>query len=258
MRKTFKFILFYFVMLATVISAVAQDAIPNEIPDTVCVEDFVSNIENKSADTAAKEAGEARITSISAAFLRLPVNYLDILPVSSRLDLLDYATADSIGSVRNALEGKSTLLLLNDDYIKVQLTPVSTLQLRRLPDKKNGYIFVSIYSVGGDGQAFDSDVSFFDETLSPLDAGKIISLPSLLDFFPSLKKNKAGQKRLEQIIPFPTIEFSASKYATTYTLKAYLTIDNFINQDELPFIREHLRSPVTYLWDGVRFKLKKE
>lgn len=218
-----------------------------------------SEISGKTDDNSAAAALNSingKASTISAAFIRLPADCLDILPVSSRLDLLDYASADSTGSVRNALEGKSTLLALNDDFLEVQLTPASSLQIRRLPTKNNGFVFMTIYTVGGNGHAMDSDVRFFNEMLSPLDAGKIFQLPRLTDFFPTLRKDKNAKKTLEQIIPFPTFCITASECQTDNTISVALTVRDFINMDDREFIDSHIVPALTYIWDGSKYRLE--
>ena len=85
-------------------------------------------------------AGEtADSLTASDAFVRMPAQTLDILTTSMRLDLLDYYRADSIYRVPNVMEGLSYLHRpLTRDYVKVQITPVTTLTLRMMPWKRRG------------------------------------------------------------------------------------------------------------------------
>lgn len=206
------------------------------------------------ADTALASTGD-NVPVASDIFLRLPVNVLDILPRSTRFDMLEYFKVDSIYKASNAMEGLSWLRTVTPDFLEVQITDVSTLQIKVLPAAKGKYLIMTLYTVGGDSQAPDTDIRFFDTELNELPRDKYFKLPQLKDFF-DLKGALTSMKEIERMIPFPTVEYTAS--ADSDRLNAKLTVGEFMNQDDYRIIRVLLRPDgLTYLWDGKKYKLSK-
>ena len=114
---------------------------------------------------------------------------------------------------------------------------------------------MTLYTVGGDSQAPDTDIRFFDTELNELPRDKYFKLPQLKDFF-DLKGALTSMKEIERMIPFPTVEYTAS--ADSDRLNAKLTVGEFMNQDDYRIIRVLLRPDgLTYLWDGKKYKLSK-
>lgn len=194
--------------------------------------------------------------SARRAFEQFPLDNLDLLQRSTRLDMLAYYDADSIYRATNAMQGISWLDTVTPDYIKVVITPVSTLQLKVLPDRKGGNIVMSVYTVGDSAAAPDSDVRFWSAQLQELDRSKLLPEPRLKDFFDIPKGCETSQKEIDAMIPFPTVEFLPSPDSDA--LRARLTIDRFINQDDYNIIRLFLKPEIEYEWKAPGYKLIKK
>lgn len=207
------------------------------------------------AAVAASAAEKPDTISMRRAFVDFPAPALDLLTKSMRLDMLDYYEADSIYSVANAMEGLSRLDTVTADYLKVEITPVTSLQLKLLKDRKGADLLMAVYTAGGDGQAPDSDVRFYDANLTELPAEKFLKYPRLKDFFSIPKGSLTSQKEIDSMIPFPTVEFEA--YPGSGSLQARLTVENYINIDDFNIIKLFLKPQVTYTWDGKAFKQEK-
>ena len=108
--------------------------------------------------SAAEAPADTAALTASKCFLEMPVDVLDILPRSARFDMLAYFEADSVYRARNAMEGESYLRQVAPEFLEVQVTDVSTLQIRVLPAKKDDASVMTVYTVGGSGQAKDSNV----------------------------------------------------------------------------------------------------
>lgn len=186
------------------------------------------------------------------AFYKVPLDVLDLLSNSSRLRMVEYKIArDSIINVTNNLEGLSHLNYMSETYMDVQLTPSSTLQIKVFKDKKDQPVIMTIYTVGNDETAMDSDVRFFDGDFQPLETRKLLNRPALKDFFEIPKGALTTYKEIEQMIPFPTYQFTAGEGDE---VTAKLTIGQAVSQDDLKILELFLRPGVTYRWDGKRLK----
>lgn len=209
---------------------------------------FFSTFALASEKDEAKEKVEAR-----EVFSKLQTQALDILPVSTRLDMLDYWDADSTYKASNVMEGLSWIENLNPGYMKIRLTGVSTLEIKVLPAKK-GELIMTVYSVGASPQATDSQVDFYDASLNKLETGKYLEIPSLDDFFEIPKGSLTKMKEIKELIPFPTVAYSVA--ADADVLYATLTVEDYLSQDDLNVIKLFLKRQITSEWKKEKFKFK--
>ena len=205
--------------------------------------------------SAAEAPADTAALTASKCFLEMPVDVLDILPRSARFDMLAYFEADSVYRARNAMEGESYLRQVAPEFLEVQVTDVSTLQIRVLPAKKGGASVMTVYTVGGSGQAKDSDVRFFSSALKELPRERFLKRPELKWFFSLPKGSVTTMKEIEQTVPFPTVEYSAS--ASTTDLTAKLTVGEFMNQDDYNVIKLFEKPGISFVWDGSKYRLRK-
>lgn len=195
-----------------------------------------------------------RVENAREAFLSMPAKVLDILKRDSRMDMLSYLDADTIRPVPNGLGGTSVLIPpVTQDYIAVQVSQVSTIQIKLLPAHKGKIIAVS-YTLGGDGTAADSDLSFYDDEWKLLKTSKFISLAETEDFLDLPKHSEELKKELLLLVPFPTIEYQFSPDGDTVT--AHLTIGDNLGAEDMLILQQYLRPEIVYTWNGHQFKRK--
>lgn len=199
----------------------------------------------KAADTTVADGLTA-----SKAFVEIPVKTLDLLSKSVRMDMLDYYEADSLYWAPNAMEGLSRLDTVTPRYLKVTLTPVSTLALQVLGGGKNELI-VSVYTVGDTVQAKDSDIRFYNASMQELPRNKFFSLPKVSDFFNC--KDRKQMEEIEALVPFPTIEYTLRPDGNT--MEARLTVGEFMSREDYDKVKSCLKTHITYVWTGKKYKL---
>lgn len=207
------------------------------------------------SSAAEKRSAASDTISVKRAFVEMPVNTLDLLNRSTRLDMLDYFAVDSVYKAQNALEGESFLKDVTPDFLSLQLTPVSTLDLKVVKTKKGADLVVSVYTISGDNQASDSDLKFFDSSMNELPRDKYLKLPDLSYFFDIPKGSLTTMKEIKEMVPFPTIEYFLSPGSTD--IKAKLTVGAFMDQDDYNIMKLFLKPEITYRWDGKSYKLVK-
>lgn len=189
----------------------------------------------------------------SEAFASLPLSVMDMIDKSRRLDMLDYYAADSIAKVPNTMEGLSYLEKVTPDYLRVCLTPVSSMTIKILPSKHDGIIMIA-YTVGGKDQAYDTDLRFFDMSFNELKRDKLIKQPSLDQFFAFL--NKDIREEVSGVIPFPTIRYIPD--ITGNGMTAELTVGHFLSREDRNLVSKYAKpSGLRYAWNGSKFNLEK-
>lgn len=203
------------------------------------------------------EIAEARQPNANAlsAFVNMPDVALELLPNDTRRDMASYIEADSVWQAPNVMGGVSSITEASDDFVEVKVSPVSTLQIRKLPFK-GGHIFMTVYTVGADRQAPDSQVSFYTSAMESLPTDKFFKLPDLAEFLVIPKGSKENFKSLSQLVAFPTYDFSASPEDTA--LKGKLSVGAFMTDEDFAELKPYIREQgVTYVWTGKEYKILK-
>ncbi len=179
----------------------------------------------------------------SKVFADIPLEALDLIRPSARLDMIDYyEQADSLLTVQNALGGESRLEQVAPDYLKVSVTPISTLEIKLLQSGKNKVI-MTLYTVWNSGfPAGDTEVRFFDSNLNPLPTEKFLKAPTLKDFF-NLKGSSVTEKELQEKLPFTTILYSTGTGDTALT--ATFTTLEALSQEDRDLLTPLLKGPLT-------------
>lgn len=220
------------------------------------------------AEAGAKEKASEKPSALTAAqvFADIPVSVLDLLDRSTRLDMLDYAAVDSVYEATNLLEGTSRLLTLTDTYALIEITDVSSLQIKLLPGKKGETVIMTLYTVGSPTQTADTGIEFFDSSFRPLKLSDHFPALKARDFLTACAEASASApcrgreadgilKELEAKLPFPTYKMTASPYDATLTVD--LTIPTDIDTADRDALLAHVAAPRVFTWTGSKFKLSR-
>lgn len=197
------------------------------------------------AGHAAVDEGE--VLTASEVFAEAPLEVLEMLRPSVRLDMLDYYTqADSLVTVVNALGGESRLEQVEPDYLKLSVSPVSTLEIKVLPLGRK-QVVMTLYTVGGEDMAKDTEVRFFDSRLQPLETAKYIKAPDLADFF-SLKGSGISDEELREKVPYAAVVYSTGPGDAPLT--AALTTLDVLSQEDRDLLKPFQHPVLTARWKG--------
>lgn len=210
------------------------------------------------ADAKVTREGDPSTEGLTVAkvFPELPVTVLDLLPRSTRLDMIAYAQADSLWEAPNALEGLSRIDTISGDYMKVTVTQSSSIAIRILPLRKGEELVMTLYTVGGKGNGADTDIRFFSPAMKELPRDRYFKLPDLKEFFDIPKGSLTSMKEIRGMLPFYTVEYDAS--APDGSIVAKMTSGDYINTDDYNILKLFLRPSIIYCWDGKSYRLRKE
>lgn len=205
---------------------------------------------------------------IAKAFRLIPDRDLDILTKPVRQDMVIYMENDSIYKARNIYTGFSWIEKMNPDYMRVHLTDVSNLQIKRLPTKKMGNpLIMTIYTIAGDSDTADSTIKFYtladpaseDATLTELPMKKYFKLPDPKYFYDMKSGEEASLKekmKLKDILeemPFHTVAYTISPDSDQLTGR--LTVSNYLTLETRKRLEPYIREELRWDWDGKSFKL---
>ena len=86
---------------------------------------------------------------MDAVFVAMPDQYVPQLENAWRKDLIDLYNSGKEAKLKNTMNGFSTLKKLTDDYLLLQVTDRSTVEMKLLPLVNNTYVVCMITTVYG-------------------------------------------------------------------------------------------------------------
>lgn len=194
----------------------------------------------------------AESIDVRQAFEGLGIDVVELLDKDTRAIMLQLYDQDSIASMPNSVGGVAKLTKVTPDFLEVELTDVSSLQLKVLKTSSGDSILMTLYTIGAAGDTRETEVRFFDANLKELDRNKILPTPPLSAFFSFPKGTKTKMKEIESLIPFETIAFSANP--DNSDLKATLTVEKALNIEDAKIVELFMVPDVTFSWNGKKFQ----
>ncbi len=126
--------------------------------------------------TAFLAAGNAlHAQSAKECFLQMPDSLLPYLTKVNKEDMPDFIESKMAAKVRNRFQGTTEMKELTTDYLRIETTSASSLQLKLLPLSDGTRLIAMLTTV--QGSAADSRVRFFTTDWKELSASKYLSLP---------------------------------------------------------------------------------
>lgn len=89
----------------------------------------------------------SKAESMDRVFAKLPIPEFSMLSLNDRLDLLDYANCGQKAVVENLYGGKTTLALKRDNYLRLELTSVNSLEVILLQREKGDTIVAVLSTI---------------------------------------------------------------------------------------------------------------
>lgn len=194
----------------------------------------------------------AESIDVRQAFEGLGIDVVELLDPENRSIMLQLYDQDSIPSLPNSVGGMATLNKVSSDFLEVELTDVSTLQLKVLKSSSGDDILMTLYTIGATDDTRETEVRFFNATLKELDSRKLLPTLPLSAFFSFPKGTKTKMKEIEALIPFETIDFSANP--DNSDLRATLTVESALNVEDAKIVELFMLPNITLRWNGKKFQ----
>ena len=183
-------------------------------------------------------------------FLEMPDSVVPLLTRNNRADCIDFLEAGMKAEVNNLLDGRSSLLKLTPDYLKMKTTSHSDVQMKLLPVAGGDTIICMINTVRA--EAADSRIRFYDKEWKELKpATRFFTAPAIKEFF---TVNERSDKRL-LMADIYLVELILSPDATT--LQAKYTMPAYMSGADSAFVAGGMHD-IKYHWNGKKFVIKME
>lgn len=189
---------------------------------------------------------------MAGIFAAMPDQKIPQLEHAWRKDLMDLYTAGKEAKLKNTMNGYSTLQKLTPDYLLLQPTDRSTVEMKLLPLVNNTYIVCVVTTVKG--PVADSRVEFFTTDWQPLAAQDLFT-PVTPEWFLKEDANKQDPAYQDAVsrLDMDLIQYALSPeeetLTATYTTPLYVEFDE--REKVMRFIKPE---PKVYRWEKSHFK----
>ncbi len=194
----------------------------------------------------------AKAQDVDALFVAMPDGGIPQLESAWRKDLVDLYNSGKEARLKNTMNGFSTLKKMTQDYLLLQVTDRSTIEIKLLPLVNNTKVICMVKTVCA--PVADSRVEFFTTEWEPLDASDMF-VPVAADWFikEDADRNSVAFLDAASHLDMDLMEYRLSPdsltLTATYTTPQYLSSED--RKCVAPFLKE---SPKVYVWDKHHFK----
>ncbi len=177
-----------------------------------------------------------------------------LLPVNTRLDMLDYFDNGQIVSATNNLGNDTQIISLDSTFLSVQTSECRTVELRMFTPSAHDTVIAVIETV--ELPMADSRISFYDRNWKLLQTSKFITPPTMADFF--TKATPRGKRAdLLSSIDFPLIKLMFKGKAHDVVV-AKSGLKDFYSPIDYKRFEPYVTDSLFYTFNGRKFNLRKQ
>lgn len=189
---------------------------------------------------------------MDALFVAMPNQNIPQLDDAWRKDLVDLYKSGKEAKLKNTMNGISVLQKLTPDYLLLQTTERSTVEMKLLPLVNDTYVLCMITTING--PVSDSRVDFFTTDWKPLNSSDLFT-PVSTDWFikEGVDRDDVAFIEATSRLDMDLIQYSLSPdnltLTATYTTPLYL--EKEAREKLKPFLKEN---PKVFTWEKFHFK----
>ena len=194
----------------------------------------------------------ATAQNMKSVFVSMPDSIAPLLTQTNKEDCIDFLDSKMKAEVTNRLGGKSEMTLLAEDYVFVQMTPNSTLEMKLLPVNDSTKVVCMVKTVCA--SACNSDIKFYASDWSKkLEDGDFSLKPSADAFFlPNDTLPEEGvliRKKADMHLMKASLSKDDASLSFIYTTPDYLNKED--REKLLPYLR---KEPIVFRWQDGKFR----
>lgn len=198
--------------------------------------------------------GALQAQEAKTCFKNMPDSICPLLSAVNRADFIDFLESKMKAEVTNNFGGKSEMTELSPDYIRVQMTPQSTWQMKLLPVNDSTKVICTVSTVCA--PACDSHINFYTTDWKELPAASYLpALPAMDDFIiqapdtVDVYEYQAARRQADMLLV--KTDLSAKDTALTFTF----TTPDYMEKEAAEKLKPFIRRPIAYTWNQGRFIL---
>ena len=190
--------------------------------------------------------------NMKSVFIAMPDSICPLLTQVNKEDCIDFLASNMKAEVTNRFGNKAEMKALTDDYVLVQTSSASTLEMKLLPVSDSIKVICMVKTVCA--SACDSDVLFYASDWSKkLDAGDFLKLPAASAFYLPADSETEESVLIKKKADMHPMKASLSKDDASLTF-IYTTPD-YLNKEDREKLLPHLRKePIVLRWQDGAFR----
>lgn len=197
--------------------------------------------------------GSLNAQDMASVFTEMPDQYIPQLEHAWRKDLVDLYNSGKEARLKNTMNGVSILRSLTNDYLFLETTERSTVELKLLPLVNNTYIVCMVSTVNG--PVPDSRIEFFTTEWMPIATSDLLTRPEEGWYLKEgIDKSTDAYQDAVARLDMDLVQYSLS--ADDMTLTLTYTTPQYLNQDEQEKLQPYLGDPIVYKWEKYHFNLQ--
>lgn len=200
-------------------------------------------------------AGLFSLTSLHAQeaktlFINMPDSLSLLLTKVNREDCIDFLESKMKAQVDNRFGKKSEMTELGKDYIRMQMSPQTTWQMKVLALNDTTNVICTVSTACA--PACDSSIRFYTTDWKALDESQFVTLPTMTDFLNTPDSTviyNFDEARRSADMLLMKIDFSKENTELTVTL----TTPDYMSKETAEKLKPFLRRPIVYRWENGAF-----
>ncbi|WP_455674884.1 DUF3256 family protein [Phocaeicola sp.] len=186
---------------------------------------------------------------MKSLFVSMPDSVAPLLTKVNREDCIDFLASNMKAEVKNRFGNPSELKKLTGDYLFMQTTPQSSVEMKLLPVNDSVKVVCVVNTVCA--SACDSQLRFYSTDWNELPVEDFVQLPLADAFYASADSSEAyADIRAKADMELIKIELSPENTTLSFT---YTTPDYLAKEDREKISAYLRKSPVVYKWGGGKF-----
>lgn len=189
---------------------------------------------------------------MDAVFVAMPDQYVPQLENAWRKDLIDLYNSGKEARLKNTMNGFSTLKKMTSDYMLLQVTDRSTVEMKLLPLVNNTNIVCMITTIYG--PVPDSQIEFFSTEWEPLNVADLYTaVPA--DWYIKEEVDKNNISFIEATTRLDVDLRKLSLSPDNQTLTVEYTTPEYLAKEDRAKVSSYLKEePKVYTWEKFHFK----
>lgn len=180
----------------------------------------------------------------------MPDSILPLLTKNNRMDCVDFVDSKMKAEVKNRLGEVSELKVLTKDYLFLQMTSQSTVEMKLLSVNDSAKVVCVVRTVCA--PVCDSAVEFYDISWKRLKTADYIACPPVDSFFRNPAQTDLPYQLLREKADVDLIKASLS--VERAVIRFEYTTPDYLSEDDREKIRPYLRKdPLVYSWTEGKF-----
>lgn len=192
--------------------------------------------------------------TIKDLFVSEPGRLMPLLSQSTKMDMIDYLEAGRMAEVNNALGKGTHFINVTDNYMSIQMSKSSMVELLLMPISKKDSVIVAITTIAL--PAKDSRIEFYTTDWGKYKHNKrFIKEPTMKDFISIPKGDKTKKETILSAIDFPIIQYTINP--DNHTIVARHGLEEYMSKEDYKKIKPYLQDSISYTRKAGSFHPKK-